>query len=158
MTIFLVFTLLGFSGSLSLLMPNVIWNDITYFFRKRPQEYLVFSNKIIGRFWLTIGICSFLLLIFSFKNKVNISDNVLCYIYFSLLAITYVYVQIKWYLLNRVWIKKFLDRKYILSRNFFRKLIILMSIGCFMGFVLQCTKIFHQSFWVRRLIFVACCW
>ena len=60
--LFLGFCVLGLFGSLSLVPPHVLWNDLTYFFRKDRKEYLTFSNryhgKIVSCHWVDF-FCSF---------------------------------------------------------------------------------------------------
>ncbi|EOL43197.1 hypothetical protein UC3_02174 [Enterococcus phoeniculicola ATCC BAA-412] len=95
--IFLGFTVVGFFGSLSLITPNIQWKDFTVFFRKeRRQKYLQYSNKYLGKVWLTVGIISLVLFATSliFEFKINLYFTI--FLYVSYLLVTRILLEISW--------------------------------------------------------------
>ena len=61
--LFLGFCVLGLFGSLSLVTPHVLWNDLTYFFRKDrkeriPRVFQSLSWKNVSCHWVDF-FCSF---------------------------------------------------------------------------------------------------
>jgi cobalamin biosynthesis protein CobD/CbiB len=94
--LFLGFCVLGLFGSLSLVTPHVLWNDLTYFFRKDRKEYLRFSNRYHGKMYLVIGLISFVLFLVSWFVRIVVSLYAVFFVYIAFWMLAEVLIQIHW--------------------------------------------------------------
>ena len=94
--LFLGFCVLGLFGSLSLVTPHVLWNDLTYFFRKDRKEYLTFSNRYHGKMYLVIGLISFVLFLVSWFVRIVVSLYAVFFVYIAFWMLAEVLIQIHW--------------------------------------------------------------
>lgn len=74
--ILLALAIFGFFGSLQYVFPNVLWNDISVFFRKNKTDYLNFSNRFRGKYCFFLGCVSLILFLVSFLFKLPNDGNV----------------------------------------------------------------------------------
>lgn len=94
--IYLALLVVGLFGSLSLFTPNVTWNDPTIIFRKNQDAYRRFSNKFMGKYWLSVAGVSFILLLLSILEVIHFPTVLvgICYLIATFGA--YVVLHFKW--------------------------------------------------------------
>lgn len=94
--IFGAITIVCLFGCLSLVFPNVLWRDITYFFRENKEEYLQFSNRFRGKYYFILGCVSLALFILSFFVNLNLNTVLVLSIFFISLITGRIFLEIGW--------------------------------------------------------------
>ena len=94
---FIATTIIGLFGSLSRFAPYLLWRDFSYFFRKNKKDYLVFSNKFRGNYYLILGVVSLVLSLASLLSPFKIKGPLLIIPFVVYLLIAESVLQIKWY-------------------------------------------------------------
>ena len=99
--LFVAIAFLGFFGSLSRFTPNTPWADVSYFFRKNKKDYLAFSNKFRGNYYLILGLFSLVFFILSLFISFKMDGSFSFIVLVVYVCIAESILQIKWYNLQK---------------------------------------------------------
>lgn len=93
---FLALVVVGLFGSISLFTPNITWNDPTIIFRKNQEAYRRFSNRFMGKYWLSVAAVSFVLLLLSILDVINIPPLLIGICYLGSTLVAFITLHFKW--------------------------------------------------------------